>query len=75
LRNKKDEAIIKILCLSKQKKTLEKHKKKIIRIGLNSLDKFNKFEAREQKKHKEKTKREPQLFVTASGISAPANIP
>jgi hypothetical protein len=74
LRDKKDKAMIKILCLSKQEKILEKHKKKI-RVSLNFLDKLDKLEAREQKKHKEKTKQESLLPVSSSEISALADTP
>jgi hypothetical protein len=76
LRNKKNEIIIKILRLSKQEKILEKYKKKMIRASLNSLDELNKFKACEQQeKHKEKTKREVQLLVSASEILAPIDTP
>jgi hypothetical protein len=56
--NKKDKAIIKIFCFSKQEKALEEHKEKIIRASLNSLDKFDKLETREQKEYKKETRRE-----------------
>jgi hypothetical protein len=75
LRNKKDEAIIKILRLSKQEKILEKHEEKIIRASLNSLDKLDELETRKQKKHKKETRRESQLPVSASEISAPTDTP
>jgi hypothetical protein len=68
--------MIKILCLSKQEKILEKHKKKMIRISLNSLDELDELEAREQQeKHKKETRQEAQLLVSTSEISAPANTP
>jgi hypothetical protein len=57
--DEKDKAIIKILCLSKQEKILEEHKEKMIRAGLNSLDKLDKLETREQQeKYKEETRQE-----------------
>jgi hypothetical protein len=73
LHDKKNKIIIKILCLSKQEKILEKHKEKIICTSLNSLDKLDKLEAYKQKKYKEKTKQESQLLVSSSEISAPAD--
>jgi hypothetical protein len=75
LRNKKNKAMIKILCLSKQKKILEKHKEKIIRISLNSLDELDKLEVYKQKDHKKKTRQESQLLVSTSKISALADTP
>jgi hypothetical protein len=48
----------------------------MIRASLNSLDELNKFKACEQQeKHKEKTKREVQLLVSASEILAPIDTP
>jgi hypothetical protein len=67
--------MIKILCLSKQKKILEKHKEKIIRISLNSLDELDKLEVYKQKDHKKKTRQESQLLVSTSKISALADTP
>jgi hypothetical protein len=75
LHNKKNKIIIKILCFSKQEKLLEEHEEKMIRASLNSLDKLNKLETREQKKYKEKTRRDTQLFVFSSRILAPTNGP
>jgi hypothetical protein len=53
LRDEKDKAIAKILCLSKQEKLLKEHEEKIIRTGLNSLDELDELEAYEQKKREE----------------------
>jgi hypothetical protein len=75
LRDKKNKAIIKILCLSKQEKILEEREEKIIRASLNSLDELDKLEAREQKERKKETKQEPQLPVSIGKVSAPANTP
>jgi hypothetical protein len=47
----------------------------MIQAGLNSLDKLDKLETREQKEHEEETRQEPQLFVFASKILAPADTP
>jgi hypothetical protein len=47
----------------------------MILTGLNSIDKLDKLEAYKQKKHKEKTRREPQLLVSSGVISAPADTP
>jgi hypothetical protein len=66
---------MKILRLNKQEKILEEHEEKMIRAGLNSLDELNKLEARKQKEHKEKTRRESLLLVPAGEISAPADTP
>jgi hypothetical protein len=52
---------------------LEKREEKIIRVSLNSLDEFNELETREQKKHKEETKREALLPVSAGKTLALAN--
>jgi hypothetical protein len=38
---------------------LVEREKKMILAGLNSMDKLDELEAREQKKYKEKTKQEP----------------
>jgi hypothetical protein len=50
---------MKILCLSKQEKILEEREEKMIRAGLNSMDKLDKLEAYEQKERERKTRREP----------------
>jgi hypothetical protein len=47
----------------------------MITASLNSFDKLDTLEELEQKKYKEKTRREPQLFVSTSKISASADIP
>jgi hypothetical protein len=47
LRDKKNKAIIKILRFSKQEKILEKHKKKMIRTSLNSLNELDELETHE----------------------------
>jgi hypothetical protein len=47
----------------------------MILTSLNSIDKLNELEARKQKKHEEKTRQEPQLFISISEILAPADIP
>jgi hypothetical protein len=39
------------------------------------MDKLDKLEAREQKEREEKTRREPQLSVSTSEISALADTP
>jgi hypothetical protein len=54
---------------------LVEREKKMILAGLNSMDKLDELEACEQKKHEEKTRQEPQLLVSASEISAPADTP
>jgi hypothetical protein len=68
--------MMKILRLSKQEKILEEHEEKMIRAGLNSLDELDELETREQQeKHEEETRREAQLPVSTSEISAPAGTP
>jgi hypothetical protein len=47
----------------------------MITIGLNSFDKLDILEELKQKKHKEKTRQESQLFVPTSEILVPANTP
>jgi hypothetical protein len=47
----------------------------MIQAGLNSLDELDKLEAREQKEREKETRREPQLPVSTSKISAPADTP
>jgi hypothetical protein len=61
LRDKKNKIITKILRFSKQEKLLEKHKKKIVRIGLNLFNKLDELEAREQKEYKEKKQAERDI--------------
>jgi hypothetical protein len=41
--------------------------------GLKYLDKLVAIEEKKKKEHEEKTRREPQLPVSASKVSAPAN--
>jgi hypothetical protein len=47
----------------------------MIAASLNSLDKLDILEELEQKKHEEKTRQEPQLFVSISKVSAPTDTP
>jgi hypothetical protein len=47
----------------------------MITASLNSLDKLDALEELEQKEHEKEIKREPQLPVSTSEISAPADIP
>jgi hypothetical protein len=42
---------------------------------LNSIDELEELKAQEQKEHEEETRREPQLFVFASEISALTDTP
>jgi hypothetical protein len=49
--------------------------KKIILVGLNSINKLDELETREQKEREEKTRQEPQLLVSTGEISAPADTP
>jgi hypothetical protein len=60
LRDKKDKTIAKILCLSKQKKLLKEHEKKIY-TSLNELDELDKLEVREPKKYEEKKRAERDI--------------
>jgi hypothetical protein len=52
---------------------LVKREKRMILTSLNFIDKLDELEAREQKEREEETRREPQLPVSASEASAPAN--
>jgi hypothetical protein len=54
---------------------LDKKEQRIISANLNFLDKLDTLEELEQKEYKEKTRREPQLLVSTSEISAPTNTP
>jgi hypothetical protein len=45
------------------------------RYGLKYLDKLIVIEEKERKEHKKKTRREAQLPVSVSKISAPTNTP
>jgi hypothetical protein len=47
----------------------------MISAGLNSLNKLNTLEELERKEYKEKTRRESQLLVSTSELSAPADTP
>jgi hypothetical protein len=47
----------------------------MISASLNFLNKLNILEELEQKEYKEETRQEPQLFVSTSEISAPADTP
>jgi hypothetical protein len=48
LEHKKEEAIAKILCLYKQRKSLKTRARKLLHRGLKSLDKLDKVEAKEK---------------------------
>jgi hypothetical protein len=60
--------------LHKQKRLLKEHETKITCCGLKYLDEFVAIKEK-KKERKEETRREPQLLVSASEISAPADIP
>jgi hypothetical protein len=47
----------------------------MISVSLNSFDKLDILKELEQKEYKEKTRQGLQLFVSASEISAPIDIP
>jgi hypothetical protein len=50
-----------------------KQEKRIILTSLNSIDKFNELETREQNKHKKETRRETQLLILSGKTLTPAN--
>jgi hypothetical protein len=45
----------------------------MILTGLNSINKLNELEACKQKKYKKETRREPQLPISSSEVSAPTD--
>jgi hypothetical protein len=47
----------------------------MILASLNFIDKLDKLETYEQKKHEKETRQETQLPVSISGVSAPTNSP
>jgi hypothetical protein len=47
----------------------------MITASLNSFDELDIIKEKEKKEHEKKIKQEPQLFVSASEISAPTDIP
>jgi hypothetical protein len=47
----------------------------MITASLNSLEELDKLEARKQKEHEEKTRREPQLPVSTNKILTSVDIP
>jgi hypothetical protein len=54
---------------------LKEYKTKITCYSLKYLNKLVVIKEKEKKKHEEKTRREAQLFVSASEASTPINIP
>jgi hypothetical protein len=65
----------KILRLRKQKRLLKERETKMTRRGLKYLDKLVAIEEKEKKEREEETRQEPQLPVSASEMSAPADTP
>jgi hypothetical protein len=54
---------------------LKERETKITRRGLKYLDELVAIEEKKKKEHKKKTRREAQLFVFVSEMSAPADTP
>ncbi|TVY12480.1 hypothetical protein LARI1_G009638, partial [Lachnellula arida] len=60
IRDERDEAMAKILRLSRQEKVLEEREKKMIRAGLNSLDELDALEESERKEKEEEESKEKE---------------
>jgi hypothetical protein len=56
------------------RRELKEHETKIARRGLKYLDELVTIEEKKHNKREKKTKREPQLFVSSSKVSAPVSI-
>jgi hypothetical protein len=54
---------------------LKEHETKITRRSLKYLDELIVIEEKEKREREEETRREPQLLVSTSEISAPIDIP